>query len=76
MILLATPAAQIAPVASPVEECAWCWPLLHPEQPYPEEWSSAICTAHMAVFERQRAARRERLAQQAFTHDRNRKSYY
>ncbi len=62
MIQVAMPATQIAPVSLPVEACAWCWPLLHPGQPYPERWSSTICAEHEAWFDRQRVERRERLA--------------
>lgn len=38
----------IPPVASPVERCAWCWPVLHPGVPYPGQWSSTICAEHSA----------------------------
>ncbi len=38
MIQSAISVIQIMPVASPVEACAWCWPLLHPGEPYPEQW--------------------------------------
>lgn len=55
--------SHIPSVASPGEVCAWCWPLLHPGQPYPEHWSSIICAGHDAWFATQRAARRTRIAQ-------------
>lgn len=60
MVIPATDASQIAPVSPLVEQCAWCWPLLYPGQPYPQEWSSTICVEHAAWFERLRAGRRER----------------
>jgi len=33
---------------TPLIDCAWCWPLLHPDLPYPEQWSSTICETHSA----------------------------
>ncbi len=56
-IIPALRAEAIPPVAVPVEQCAWCWPLLHPECSYPEEWSSKICPAHEAWMDQQRARR-------------------
>jgi len=35
------PAAQ-----APVERCCYCWYILHPTTPYPEDWSSTICDEH------------------------------
>jgi len=53
-----TSAKLIPSVAAPIEQCAWCWPLLHPGKPYPEQWSSTICAAHSAWVLLQAAARR------------------
>jgi hypothetical protein len=36
----------IPPVAQPWPVCAWCWYLLHPNQPFPETVSSSCCDAH------------------------------
>lgn len=38
----------ILPIVAPDPQCAWCWPLLHPGQAYPEQWSSTICETHSA----------------------------
>lgn len=45
-------------VVLPIEQCAWCWPHLHPTQPYPAAWSSTICQEHSAWVLAQSAARR------------------
>lgn len=45
-------------VARPIEQCAWCWPHVHPGQPYPEEWSSTMCAEHAAWMLAQSQARR------------------
>jgi hypothetical protein len=29
-------ASFIPMVPTPIEQCCYCWPLLHPDQPYPE----------------------------------------
>ncbi len=55
--------ASIAPqnilsVVQPLEECCYCWYLLHPDLPYPEDWSSTICTNHENWILTQLAARR------------------
>jgi hypothetical protein len=36
----------IPPVVMLDEHCAWCWQAIHPTLPYPETWSSTICSAH------------------------------
>lgn len=38
--------ASILPVVRPLETCAWCWYLLHPDSPFPEQESSTICAEH------------------------------
>src|SRR5258708_33029132 len=43
-------AATIPPVTTPVETCAWCWSLLHPGQPFPEQQSSTCCSEHSALL--------------------------
>lgn len=57
------PVTRIPPALMPVEECAWCWPLVHPDKPYPEAWSSTVCSEHSAWIIEQ--ARARRLARQA-----------
>jgi len=52
--------ARIPPVALPDERCMCCWYVLHPDQPYPEDWSSTLCPGHDAWYETQRLARRAR----------------
>lgn len=66
--VIAQEVTQVCPmVARPSDDCAWCWPHLHPAQPYPAEWSSTICQEHSAWMQAQAAARRERQAwQRAF----------
>ena len=55
---------RIPPVMTPVEACAWCWPLLNPGLPYPEQWSSTCCSEHstwiLAQHAAVRAARQDR----------------
>ncbi len=63
MIQSAISVIQIMPVASPVEACAWCWPLLHPGEPYPEQWSSTICAGHEQWILERAQARRANAAQ-------------
>lgn len=61
MIVLAPlPPTKIPPVALPVEACMYCWYVLHPQQPYPETWSSTCCFGHRAWVETQLLARRQR----------------
>jgi hypothetical protein len=50
----------ILTVVQPVEQCCYCWYLLHPQTPYPEEQSSTICNPHSAWLERQALERRAR----------------
>lgn len=45
------------PVSSPQEQCAWCWPYLHPDRCYPEHWSSTICAQHSLQVIEQRYRR-------------------
>ena len=62
-MLLASMAPQnILNVMQPLEECCYCWYLLHPQQSYPEKWSSTICGEHGAWIQRQAAERRARRA--------------
>jgi hypothetical protein len=37
---------RIPPAANPVEECCYCWYVLHPTLSYPETWSSTVCEEH------------------------------
>ncbi len=61
MILPAMSASTIAKTATPIETCAWCWPLLHPGEPYPESWSSTICASHEQwILERAQESRARR----------------
>ena len=48
----------ILTVVQPVEQCCYCWYVLHPTLPYPEQWSSTICTNHENWILDQLAARR------------------
>ena len=62
MFLPPMPTQNIPVVVQPVEQCCWCWYLLHPGQPYPEKWSSDICPGHISWIEQQVIERRVRLA--------------
>lgn len=60
MVLAPLPPAQIPAVALPIEECMYCWYVLHPQQSYPEAWSSTCCLGHRTWIETQLLARRRR----------------
>src|SRR5258706_2134457 len=62
MFLTSMAPQNILIVMQPLEECCYCWHLLHTQQSYPEKWSSTICREHSAWIQRQAADRRERLA--------------
>ncbi|GHO87375.1 hypothetical protein [Dictyobacter formicarum] len=51
-----------SPVAAPQEQCAWCWPYIHPNIAYPEHWSSTICAQHclQVIEQRHRRHRKKR----------------
>ena len=57
------PVERIPSVASPLADCAWCWPTLHPGVHFPEKVSSTICPGHFIWMldqaARRRAARNE-----------------
>lgn len=55
--------ALIPGVAHPDEHCMCCWYVLHPEQPYPEAWSSTLCSGHDAWYETKRLALRAKRRQ-------------
>jgi len=55
--------ALIPGVAVPDERCMCCWYVLHPDMPYPDEWSSTLCAGHDAWYEMKRLARRARRLQ-------------
>ena len=40
-----------------VERCACCWSAAYPDQRYPLEWSSTLCTFHAAWTLQRRRAR-------------------
>ncbi|GLV55513.1 hypothetical protein KDH_23570 [Dictyobacter sp. S3.2.2.5] len=50
------------PVTTPQEQCAWCWPYIHPDISYPEHWSSTICAQHFSqvIEQRHRRNRKKR----------------
>ncbi len=50
--------SQIPLVILPLTPGTWCWPHLHPGNPYPEQWSSTTCQEHDARFEMHFTARR------------------
>ncbi len=49
----------IPATSAPVEDCCYCWYVLHPCMPFPESWTSTICTDHSAWLLAQLARRRE-----------------
>lgn len=51
--------ADIPAVGTPDPECMCCWYVLHPDQPYPEDWSSTVCQAHADWYVSQLPASRE-----------------
>ncbi len=62
MFVAPMPVQDISQVAQPQEDCAWCWQILHPSQPYPEAWSSTCCTSHSTWLINLSAERRARRA--------------
>lgn len=47
-VLAAMAPQNILVVTRPVEQCCYCWYVLHPQRPYPEAQSSTICEPHSA----------------------------
>jgi len=47
---------RIPPVMTPVEDCCYCWYVLHPTTSFPEAWSSTCCPDHSTWLLAQHAA--------------------
>jgi hypothetical protein len=61
-VLAAMPVQSILVVAQPVEQCCYCWYVLHPQQSYPEAQSSTICEPHSVWILASLSERRQRRA--------------
>ncbi|EFH79638.1 hypothetical protein [Ktedonobacter racemifer] len=44
------------------ERCMWCWPQRHPNQAYPQSWSSSMCPDCAAAMRAMRQQRQEATA--------------